>query len=223
MEENSNQFEPQAAAPGGSNNTVRKVVKGIIIAVVAILVIVLLINLLVRSPKEAAKGFIKNIYASKSEKAFKYVDYTGYAVIQAYLYDGNDTDDLEDYDDFWDDYKDALDDSDFDDYVEEMEDYFDENAEDEDDWLEEYMEDGSVKVKKVKSSEKITSHLYKVKVVVEYQNEDGDESSTTLDIYVMKKGLKSYVVYFDGMDDYAYSETLEDDYYTSSYYYDYDW
>ena len=87
-------------------------------------------------------------------------------------------------------YKDVEDDD-----VNEIKDMMEENIDEQEDEMKEQKKEkkASLKVKKITDVKKVGKHLYKVKAEIESKS-DGEKDTNTQDFYVMKKGLKSYIV-----------------------------
>lgn len=158
----------------------KKIIAGVLVAIVAILII---LDLLITSPKEAVKGFVKALNKPDFKKAFGYMDYLGTAAFSEL--------DKDEYDDFWDKYKDYKEDDDYEDILEEAEDYFDQDYFEE---MNEEVEDYTIKVKKITKVKKVGSHLYEVKAKLKIVDDEGEDKNPTAKFYVMKKGMKSYIV-----------------------------
>ena len=109
----------------------------------------------------------------------KLVDMAGSAVYTEMVF--ND-DDLED---FYEEYKDYVKSDEWKDAEEELDDFM-EDAIDE---IEEPDDDEKIKIKKFKDVKKEGKNLWKIKVEVEIDDDD-----KKLEFYVMKKGLKYYIV-----------------------------
>lgn len=163
--------------------------KSLIIKLVIIIVAILIvIDILFTSPKEAVKSYLKNNYAAHTKKADKYYDYAGASVFR--------TLDKDEREDFWDEYKDYTSSDEWEEYKEELEEnHDDEYYEDRDEDIKD--SDTKTKLKKINSVKKIGSHLYKVSVEIQTKDEDGEKETDTRKYYVMKKGLKSYVLGFE--------------------------
>lgn len=165
-------------------NFIKSHIKLIAIIAIIIIVAIVVLNIIIVSPKEVVKKFVSSLNDIDAEKAFSYFDWAGAAVFYEL-----DEDDLED---FWEEYKDFQDSDDYEEYMEDIEEYLaSDDYDDINDELENY--DISIDVKEIKDVEKVGKHLYSIKVKLEIE-EDGDEEVETVTFYVMKSGLKSYLV-----------------------------
>ena len=173
-----------------ANNIVEtlKSKKNLIVGVVICLVVILCVYNVFFNTKGKAKNVVIDYYKAlnkgKAKKMLKTVDMAG-----VYVFSELDDDE---YEDFWAEYKEYVDSDEYKEAKEEYDEALDENIED----LEDLLSDSetTIKVKKVKEVKKVASHLYKVKVQLESKDEDGDKSQKTVTHYVMKKGLKCYIV-----------------------------
>lgn len=198
MEENKDQKAVEAevikentSSTNNSNKVVefikaKKMIIGVLI--IAIILIIVIVNLIVVSPKEAVKKFVKAFNDADLEKMVDSMDIAGF-----YVFSGLDEDE---YDDFWSEYKDFKDSSDYEDLMDNMNDTLDDKdaIEDAEDELKDL--DYSMKIDKIKDVKKISSHLYRVKVKLELSYDD-EKDTQTVNCYVMKDGAKSYVLDFE--------------------------
>ena len=159
----------------------RKVLIGI---VVVILALVVLSNVFLGGKKRVVKNLVNALDNANAKKAVKCIDVAGYNVLSGL--------DEDDYEDFYDEYKEYLDSDEWEEAQEEYEEDLDEKIEDLQDDLED--SESKTKVKKFKKVKKVGKNLYEVKVQLENKDEDGDKETATTEFYVMKKGLKYYVV-----------------------------
>jgi hypothetical protein len=161
-----------------------KAKKNIIIGVLIVLLVVFLFcKIFVGSPKKEVKSFVSAYNSANVKKMYNKVDWAGYLALKNL--------DEDDYEDFWDEYKDVKDSDEYEDFKETLEENRDDAIEDLKDELEDL--DYKVKVKKIKKVEKVGKNLYKVKAQLKYE-EDDDTDTDTFTFYVMKKGLKYYMV-----------------------------
>ena len=166
----------------------------IIIAVVAIIAIVVLVSIFGNATGKAkgvVKQYVKAMNKLDIKKTITLTDPYGSYVL-SYL-------DKDEYDEFWDEYKDFIKDKDdkYDDVKESYEESLEkDNIKDAKDSLEESMEDTTIRLKKISDVEKVGKNLYKVKARIEVKNDDNKKTETEK-IYVMKKGMKCYIVGID--------------------------
>lgn len=159
----------------------KKLIIGVIIAIIAILIVM---DILIRSPKEAVKKYISLTKSAHTKRAAKLYDDAGSHVFYSL--------DDDEYEDFWDEYKEYVKSDEWEDRKEELKETRDkEYYEDQDDEIKD--SDIKVKIKKVWGTKKLGKNLYSVKAKVETKDDD-DKETNTVKYYVMKKGLKSYVV-----------------------------
>lgn len=195
MEENKDQkaVEAEVIKEGNSStNQTNKVVefikakKMIIgIALIAIILIIVIANLIIVSPKEAVKNFVKAFSSADVNEMFDTMNLAGVYVFG--------TLDEDDYDDFWSEYKDFIDSSDYEDYMDEMNDTLDdEDAIDEINGILEDL-DVTMEVDEFKKVKKEASHLYLVELKLRVESNDM-EVTMPVECYVMKEGTKSYVL-----------------------------
>lgn len=154
--------------------------KNIVLGIVVVLVAVILLSSLFGGGKKGViKDYVKAYNKGNGEKMMKLVDMAGSAVYTEMVF--ND-DDLED---FYEEYKDYVKSDEWKDAEEELDDFM-EDAIDE---IEEPDDDEKIKIKKFKDVKKEGKNLWKIKVEVEIDDDD-----KKLEFYVMKKGLKYYIV-----------------------------
>ncbi len=194
MEENKDQKAVEAEVIKENTSSTNKVVefikaKKLIIGVIiiAIILIIVIVNLIVVSPKEAVKKFVKAFDNADLEKMVDSMDVAGFYVLSGL--------DEDEYDDFWSEYKDFKDTSDYEDLMDNMNDTLDDKdaLEEAEDQLKDL--DYSMKIDKIKEVKKISSHLYRVKIKLKLTYDD-EEDTQTVNCYVMKDGTKSYVIDF---------------------------
>lgn len=155
---------------------------GIVVAVIAVLIV---IDILFTSPKEAVKKYISLNNSAHTKKADKYYDYAG-----AHVFAGLDKDE---YEDFWEEYKEYKKSDEWEEYKEDLEDrHDDEYYEEQDEDIKD--SDYKIKIKKINNVKKVGKNLYRVSVTLEMKDEDDEKDTKTIKYYVMKSGLKSYVV-----------------------------
>jgi len=200
MEENENNNVVEAGEASnekssGNGNKILDVIKtkkNLIVTLVVVLIAVLvIIDILVRSPKETVKKYFSAVNACNSKKAEKYEDDAGFDVFYKLSDD--------DYEEFWEEYNEYINSEEWAEREETIKetrdkDYYKEQDEDAKETKKENK--SSVKVKKVTDVKKVGKHLYEVKAKLQTKS-DGDKNENTVKIYVMKKGLKSYIVGFD--------------------------
>lgn len=193
MEENQNQNENAQTVDTSSNvsgaeknvivETIKAKKKLISIVVVAVIALLIILDLLIVSPKETVQKFVKALNKPDVKKAFSYMDYAGVYVLEDL--------DEDDYDDFWEEYQEFKEDDDYEEMMEYMEEYMDEDFYDD---MNEEIEDYTIKVTKITKVKKVAKNLYEVKAKLKMIDEDGEDKKPTAKFYVMKKGLKSYIV-----------------------------
>lgn len=168
-------------------NFVKTYKKIICLAIIIIVALIVLGNVASVSPEEVVKNFVKELDGGHSEKAFSYVDWTGYAVFSNLSEN--------EYDEYYDEYKDTKDDENIQKAADYMTDYFDEDFFDE---IDDNIKDSeySIKVKKIIRTRKLSKNLYKVVAKLETTDGDDDKDTNNYDFYVIKKGSKSYLVSF---------------------------
>lgn len=159
----------------------KKVLLGI---VVVVLVLVVLSNLFLGGKKKVIKKFIKAMNGTNIEKVYSYIDLAGANTFNKL--------DKDDYEDFYDEYKDYVDSDEWEDAEEDFKDNLEDNKEDIEDSMDD--DESKYKIKEFKGTEKLGKNLWEVKVKLELIDEDDDESTNTVKFYVMKKGLKYYIV-----------------------------
>lgn len=177
MEENQNQNENAQTVDTSSNvsgaeknvivETIKAKKKLISIVVVAVIALLIILDLLIVSPKETVQKFVKALNKPDVKKAFSYMDYAGVYVLE------------------------DLDEDDYEEMMEYMEEYMDEDFYDD---MNEEIEDYTIKVTKITKVKKVAKNLYEVKAKLKMIDEDGEDKKPTAKFYVMKKGLKSYIV-----------------------------
>ncbi len=194
-ENNVENVEPNVETKKVNNN--KKIITGISILVVAIVLIICIVVAVRPTPEKTAKKFLQYLDKGKFSKAFDLVDVVGAGAW------ANCNGDYEDFNDYYDDYSDKYEDDDMKDKLDDMIDSTVEGMEDSLGDAEKY----GVEIKKIKKAKKVkdAKNLYKVeaKVKVEYQEDEDDDverDTTTVDIYVFKKGGKYYIVGTDGDD-----------------------
>lgn len=160
----------------------------IIFVVIVIAGIIVLFNVFCNT-KGKAKSIVKDYYSAISKKNAKKMEKT-IDPYGSYVFSNLDKDD---YEDFWNDYKDFIKSDKYDDYKDQIEEDKDEDIEDVQEVMDEYLEDVSIKLKSIKEVKKVGKNLYRVKAKVEIKKDD-DKSTKTQTLYVMKKGLKCYIV-----------------------------
>lgn len=176
------------------NTNKKNAIIGLVAIVVVVLVVILGINLFMPSPKKVLKNYCKYISDEEFDKVVELMDFEGLTVLA-----GLDEDEYEDFNDELKDFKDSDEYEDFEDSLDDTKDATIEMLE----YSFEYIDEFEVKLKEVKSSEKVkgTKNLYKVKakveVTAEYEGEEMDETST-MTFYMMKKGFKYYIVGTEG-------------------------
>lgn len=177
-------------------NSKKNAIIGLVAVVAIILVVVLLVKLVGPSPAKTVKKFCKYMNDGEVAKALELVDFES-----VYVLSDLDEDEYEDYAEEYKDYKDD------DDRVEEYEDFmddYDEYVEELEDYIGEF-DEYSLEVKEIKSTKKEGKNIWKVKAKIkytmEYEDYYIDESDTeTLEFYVVKKGMKYYIVEGSGMN-----------------------
>ena len=179
----------------GKENNVIKFLKEkkklLVIIVIAIIIICVLYNMFFNVKSKVSnvvKQYVSAVSKLDAKKIVKLTEPYGTYVLAKL--------DEDDYEDFWDEYKDFVKekDDDYDDVKDEYEDSLDKDAlEDAKEDLEDLMDDRTIKVKKIKSVKKVCKNLYKVKAKIKATDGD-DEATNDMEFYVMKKGLKYYIV-----------------------------
>lgn len=171
----------------------KNVIIGLVAVAVIVLVAVLLFKLVGPSPAKTVKKYCKLMSKGEVAKAFKLVD-----TESMYVLSDLDEDDYEDYAKELKDFK--KDDDEYEEYEDGIED-FEEQIEDMEDGYEDF-EEFEIEVKDVKSTKKIGKNIWKVKakvkMVVETEDDEFDETDT-VEFYVVKKGLSYYVAGGDGL------------------------
>lgn len=157
--------------------------KVIVIVLIVVILAIIIINAISGSPEKTLYKMAELINEGNFSKIMdECVDLDGvYAFATA-----------ETKEDFWTTYKD-LDESDDDyaDYLDNIDNYLDDSIEELENDFEE--EDYEVEIKEIKSSEKVSKNLYKVKAKIKAKSDDGSDTET-FTFYFMKKGLKYYLV-----------------------------
>lgn len=171
------------------NSNKKNAIIGLVAVVAVILVIILGINLFGSSPEKVLKKYCKYLSKGDFSKAYDLVDFES-----SYVLASLDEDEYEDFNDELKDFKDSDDYEDFEDDMEDLDEYIEELEEDFEDF-----DKFDIELKEVKSSKKVkgTKNLYKVKAKIKYKIEinDYDSSDTeTMEIYMIKKGMKYYLV-----------------------------
>lgn len=199
MEENEKK-EPEVIEEGPVNETksatssavvdfIKAKKKIIAIVIVAIIAVIVIFNMISVSPKDAVQGFVKQLNSGHTKKAFDYIDWAGFVTLSEL--------DEDDYEDFWEKYKDIKDTDEYEEYMDSMEEYMDEDFyEDMDEEIKD--SDASIKIKKITKVKKVAKNLYSVKAKIQTKDEDGEINSEIMEFYVMKKGMKSYIVSMPG-------------------------
>lgn len=190
VESNSTVTDSNESTTNNNNNNVVETLKSkknLVIGIIIAIIVVLFVYNIFFNTKGKAKDVVKRYYSAfnkgKVKKMVKTVDPAG-----AYVFSKLDEDE---YEDFWDEYKEFVDSDEYSDYMDNYKENQDEGMEEMEDYLDDL--DYSIKVKKIKEVKKVSSHLYKVKLQLETK-EDDDKSQETVTHYVMKKGLKCYLV-----------------------------
>lgn len=194
MEENENKSsveEKASAVKGKATEILGKVVefvknhkKPLLGLLVVILVVWLAGSLLFGGKQRVVKKFVSALNSGNAKKAINCIDFAGSTVFYQL--------DDDEYDDFWDEYKDYTDSDEWEELKEEIDEELDDTIEDLEDSLDD--SDAKIKIKKFKGTKKLGKNLWEVKAQIQTTDEDGDKSTNTTKFYVMKKGLKYYIV-----------------------------